>query len=418
MLFYRLLVSLAAPFLLAVLVGRVVIGRERVADLSQRLGGGTGQPGAIWLHGASNGELTSARPLIEALRAAFPDRPLIVTANTLSGRDMVAGWGLCRVRARLAPLDLRWILARFRRRWRPAAGLSLENELWLNRIVTSRAPVLAVSARLSQRSAARWRRVPGPMRVALNHLTRLYPQDASSAQRFVSLGLDPARLAPVLMLKKDAAQPPPPERDLVEFRALYFRPDTILAASTHEGEEAVIAHAFALARRRDPALKLILAPRHPRRAAAVAALIRAADLSCATRSRGDRPGPDTAVYLADTLGEMPLWYALAGITFVGGSLVPRGGHTPYEPASAGSAIVHGPHVGNFETAYAALDAGGGARTAADAQAIVAGFMSLRSAAAQADQARRAELALSRIPGAEQGVAEIVGRLGALLAKAR
>ena len=139
MLTYRLLLTILAPFLTLLAVLRLLRGRESLRDLTERLGGGRGQAsqGVIWLHGASNGELTSATALVRALLAAFPKRALLITCNTPSARRLVQSWDLPRVHARLAPVDLRWVLARFRARWHPAALIVLENELWPNRIATA-----------------------------------------------------------------------------------------------------------------------------------------------------------------------------------------------------------------------------------------------------------------------------------------
>jgi 3-deoxy-D-manno-octulosonic-acid transferase len=407
MLPYRLLISLIAPLLLARLGWRVLRGRESRADLAERLGRGAGgAPGAVWLHGASNGELASARPLVETLLAARPDLRLVVTANTVTGRALVRGWGLDRVEARLAPLDLRPCLHRFRRVWQPVLLVVLENELWPNRIVTATEPVVCVGARMSARSFARWSRVPGLARALLGRVRLLFPQDGASAQRFAELGLAPARLGPVGTLKAEVTPAAPDPAALQALAPVFPRAETLLAASTHEGEEEILLQAFAAARRARPGLKLILAPRHPARGPALAALLARQGLRFTRRADGEAPAAEDAVYLADTLGEMALWYRLAGVTFVGGSLVDRGGHTPFEPAAAGSAILHGPHVSNFADIYGALDAGGGALVAKDAEGLVACLERLSSAQAQAALAERAAAVLAA-ERQEAGVADLV-----------
>jgi len=359
-LYYRIIISLIAPFILAALLARVLVRRETLADFRQRLGGGSAINGTIWLHGASNGELTSARALIGALRSEFAQHPLVVTANTISGRDLVAGWRMPGVHARLAPLDLRWVLARFRRAIQPHAEIILENELWPNRIETSPVPVVCFAARMSARSFLRWQRLGRPGRAVLGRIDWLSAQDAASADRFEALGVGTDRIGPVISLKPGVALPPPPEQELARLRPLFKRGKTVLAASTHKGEDAIVLAAFNSARAAIPELKLILAPRHPRRSAEISGLLAGAGMQFAVRSQNQDVNPETEVFLADTLGEMPLWYALAGITFVGGSLVDKGGHTPFEPVQAGSAVVHGPYVSNFQAPYDALDAAGGA----------------------------------------------------------
>ena len=391
---YRLILSLALPVLLARLAWRVLARREAWADFAERLGGGgRGAGGALWLHAASNGELTSALGLMAALRARRPDLPILVTTNSLTGRALARRTGYA---AALAPLDAGWAVARFLARHRPAALVTMEAELWPNRFAACAArgiPILVLGARMSARSARGWARLPGLARRVLALPRLVAPQDAESGARLVALGLPAARLGPVVNLKAMPALTPPDAAERARLAPLFPRADTILAASTHAGEEALILAAFRAARRARPDLRLILAPRHPARADEVAMAIRAAGLDSSRRSAGGAPGA-TPVYLADTLGEMALWYALAGVTIVAGSFTDRGGHTPHEPAAAGSAILHGPDVANFAASYAALDAGGGARACADADALAAALADLADPARQAQMAAAARRILA------------------------
>lgn len=344
----------------------------------------------VWLHGASNGELAAARPVIAALRSALPGLRLVVTANSLSGRDLVQGLALPGTAVRLAPHDDTRTLKRFLDAARPAALIVIENELWPNRLRLAAArgiPVFCLAARISERSAGAWRRIPGLARSVIGAITWLAPQDTASRDRFRALGLPEDRIGPLMVLKSaagaiDAAPLPCP------------RATTLLAASTHAGEEAIVLAAFKRALAARPDLRLILAPRHPRRRAEVEAAIRDAGLAFATRSAGAEPDAALPVYLADTLGEMDRWYAGAGMTFVGGSLVDRGGHTPFEPAAHGSAILTGPHVANAAPAYAALLAAGGAIEVTDAASLAAAILGLADSRAQVRQAEAAARALA------------------------
>lgn len=344
----------------------------------------------IWLHAASNGELAAARPVIAALRAALPGLRLLVTANSLTGRDLAAGWSLPGTRARLAPHDDGATVARFLDTARPLALIVIENELWPNRLslCASRGiPVFCLSARLSDRSARLWRRFPGLAAQVIGAIRWLAPQDEASRGRFAALGLAPERIGPAMVLKSAAAAS--------EAVPLPFpRATTLLAASTHEGEEAIALAAFAGARATRADLHLILAPRHVRRRDEVEAAIRAAALPFATRSRGAEPDAAVPVYVADTMGEMGRWYAGAGMTFVGGSLVDRGGHTPFEPAAHGSAILTGPNVANAAPAYAALFAAGGATEVTDATSLAAAILRLADPETQRRQAGAATRALA------------------------
>lgn len=336
----------------------------------------------IWLHGASVGELMSARPVIEALAERCP---LILTANTTTGRAVAEGWGL---RARLAPLDTPQSLRRFLARFRPRVAVTLENELWPNRsalLDDAGVRQIVIGARMSERSARRWARLPwliGPM---LGRIYGLSAQDLGSEERLTRLGLPQDALLPRMQLKllAPARSTPGPQTET--------RARTILAASTHEGEDAPILDAFMAARRAlGGGLRLIIAPRHPVRADDVAALMAQRGLAPARRSAGaDESAP---ILLADTMGEMGRWYDAAAICITGGSLVAKGGHTPWEPAAHGCAILHGPHVSNFSEDYALLHAVNGAETLPqDAGAALARLASDPQLAAQMGANARALL---------------------------
>ncbi|MBA4489911.1 3-deoxy-D-manno-octulosonic acid transferase [Paracoccus sp. S1E-3] len=324
-------------------------------DLAERLVLDPAQPdeaAPIWLHGASVGELMSARPVIEALVRRCP---LLLTTNTTTGRALAQDWGM---RARLAPLDTPQSLRRFLARFRPRVAVTLENELWPNRsalLAAAGVKQIVIGARMSERSARRWARLPwliGPM---LGRIDGLSAQDLGSEERLTRLGLPDRALLPRMQLKllAPARSTPGPQPET--------RDRTILAASTHEGEEGAILDAFMAARRAlGGGLRLIIAPRHPARADEVAGMMAQRGLAPARRSLGaDETAP---ILLADTLGEMARWYDAASICITGGSLVAKGGHTPWEPAAHRCAILHGPHVSNFAEDYALLHAVGGAET--------------------------------------------------------
>lgn len=407
MLVYRAIMGCLAPVLLAVTLVAGWRGRLAPGALAERLGLVPRRaPGPlVWLHGASNGEVTSARAVIARLQAARPGLRVLVTANTGTAVAMVRAWALPGVTSALAPLDAWGAAGRLIGRQAPGLLVVVENELWPARLAAARAaglPVALIGARLSPRSAARWRRLaPGLVRRALAGLAFASAQDEGSAARLLALGLPKAVLGPVVMLKAAVAPggPAPRPTDLARDRVL-------LAASTHPGEEAAILAAFAQAR--DQFRLLILAPRHPRRSAEVAGLIAAAGLPFARRSEGAWPGAGgEAVFLADTMGEMPLWYAAAGVTVIGGSFVPLGGHTPFEPAAAGSALVHGPFMENFADAARALAAQGAALSVSRG-GLGAALLPL-DAARQASLAARARLALGGAEGVE-GLADALVRL--------
>lgn len=395
MFLYRLVMAMALPVLSASTGLATWRGRAGRGALAERLAlekprrGATGP--RLWLHGASLGELTSARWLIAEILAERPDLALIVTCNSSTGRQMVQGWGLQRCTVRLAPFDTPGVLRRFIAHWQLAALITLENEIWPERVAQAHVrglPVLWIGARMSERSAAMWSRVaPRLIRSTLARMAFVSAQDEGSEQRLVSLGLPAAAIGPRLMLKARAGAAPAPAPP---FAAPAPRAEILLAASTHEGEDEVILEAF---QNQSRFRHLILAPRHPERAGAIRAAILQRGLTLAQRSAGQVPAPGTAVFLADSLGEMAHWYAIAGATLIGGTFAERGGHTPFEPAAQGSAILHGPSVANFAEPFALLDAEGGA-VALRGPADLAGALEALDAPRQATLAAQAKRLLA------------------------
>ncbi|MDK8873610.1 glycosyltransferase N-terminal domain-containing protein [Paracoccus sp. SSJ] len=368
--------------------------RERLA-----LSGPEVAPGGIWLHAASVGELNSVQVLAEELARDFP---LVVTVNSLTGRDLARRLGHA---CALAPLDVPQAVGRFLDRVRPAVLVTVENELWPNRSAMAAARGVAqvvVGARISARSAARWGRLPGLIGPMLARIDALSAQDADSEARLLALGLRADALTPRLNLKLLGPARVDPGEDAPD----RFR--TVLAASTHEGEDAAMLDAWAAAREAAPGLRLILAPRHPQRGDAVAALIAARGLEVVRRSRGG--GLGAAVLLADTLGEMASWYRAAGICITGGSFADHGGHTPWEPAAWRCAILHGPHVANHAGDYADLEAAGAARGCE-----AAALPQLLAALAQdaAGQRRMGEAARALLLARAGNPATLIERIGHL-----
>lgn len=333
--------------------------------------------------------------MIQELLSAAPDLTVLVTVNSQTARDLVESWGVRRIRSAFAPFDTRPALRAFLDRWQPLALIVIEAELWPERIAMCArhaVPVFVIGARMSEGSYRAWRWLPFVMRRMLRSVRMLCAQDPASQARFRALGLPDSRLGPLVNLKATHAALPPDAEHGLPWR----REDTFLAASTHEGEEEVVLDAFDRARLHRPELRLVLAPRHPRRRDDIEAMLRKRGLDFATRSRGTPIQPRTSVYLADTMGEMALWYSAAGIVFVGGSLVDRGGHTPFEPAAHDCAILHGPHVSNSAPAYAALRAGNAAIEVTDAHSLARALVTLGNPAAQAELGRKGREALAAL----------------------
>lgn len=407
--------ALAPAYAAATLTAR----RGGVRALPERFGRGRpALPGPrMWLHAASVGEVAAAKGVLDTCLAAAPDLCALVTAHTATGRDAARRWDEPRAEIRLAPWDVPSAQRRLLRGWQPAAHVFVENELWPARLIAcARAgvPVMAAGARISERSADRWaRRAPGAIARLLRGIDYLCPQDEASGDRLVALGLPADRLGPAETLK--AALPPvPPLPDAARLRDAFPRARTVLAASTHPGEEVLALDAFAAARRARPDLRLMLAPRHPDRANEVAALVRSRGLQALRRTDPDGAGladPGT-VYLVDTLGELRALYGHAALAFVGGSTADLGGHTPYEPVAAGCVVAHGPDTENAAEAYAALAAADAAIMAPDAAGLAEAFALVDAPARLAAMAARARAALAGPAPTVPGL--IAARVAALL----
>ncbi len=402
----RLLLPLVPWAMLAVALWRWLLGREPRAALGQRLGF-VPRPAAgatIWLHAASNGELASARWVLEDLLAARAGLQVLVTTNTATAQAMAAAWGLRGVTVAFAPLDLRPVIHRLLRAWNPQALITVEGEIYPRRFALcakAHIPIALIGARMSERSFLGWQTLQPVMARALGRVDMASVQDEASGQRLRALGLPVGAMRAPCDLKAVAiARQPVPSLAPRESRARW-----VLAASTHAGEEAAILDAFAQVRDRFD--HLILAPRHPRRGDDVAAVIAARGLPLSRRSSGARPG-DESVYLADTMGEMDLWYQLCGVCIVGGSFVPKGGHTPWEPVRMGCAIVHGPWVENFAAPYAELAVVGAALRVQDGQTLAQALVRLN--AEGQDRQTHAAAQILRGIGSGAGLCDDIGEL--------
>lgn len=383
---YLLASRLADRLALPLLRRRAARGKEDPARLPERLGrAGLARPGGrlVWLHAASVGEAVSALPLIEALGRCI-DAAFLLTTGTVTSARRVAGALPPGAMHQFAPVDTHRAVRRFLDHWRPDLAVWIESELWPRLVMeTARrgVPMALVNARLSERSFRRWRRLPAMARRMLGSFRTVLAQDEETVERLRALGVA-GRTAG--NLKALVRVPDCDLGELASIRAALGRRPVWLAASTHAGEEGAVLGAQRALRQTHRPL-LILAPRHPERGDEVARLVAGAGLGAARRSAGGLPHGEADVWLADTLGEMGLWCRLAPVCFVGGSLVPAGGHTPFEPALLGAAVLHGPHVANFAPAYAALDRGGGALAVQDADALAAALDRLLGDPAAAEE---------------------------------
>lgn len=414
---YALATDFAGPALRLLLARRGSRGKEDRARIGERMGRpGKPRPAGplVWVHGASVGEALSALPLIGRLLDTRPDLQILVTTGTVTSAAMMAERLPPRAFHQFVPLDRRPWAASFLDHWRPDLALWLESELWPNLLVAARArtiPLVLVNARLSARSFARWRVASGFARWLLGHFSICLAQSETDATRLRALR------APNVSCPGNLKRAAPPlaadEAELKRLRAAVGTRPVWLAASTHAGEEAIAARVHRALAAKHPRLLTIIVPRHPARGLAIARDLAGDGLKIARRAAGEPIAPDTDIYLADTMGELGLFYRLAPVAFVGGSLVPHGGQNPLEPAQLGAAILHGPHVANFRDIAAALGASGAAEPVADEAALTAALG--RLLADPAEVARRGEAGRSAAAAETQVLDRIMTALAPLLA---
>ncbi|MGR8918715.1 MAG: lipid IV(A) 3-deoxy-D-manno-octulosonic acid transferase [Gammaproteobacteria bacterium] len=336
--------------------------RQRMGERLGLFGAPAPAPGAIWGHAVSVGESMAAVPLVSELRARFPQLPVVVTTTTLTGADMVARRLGSGVTHRYFPYDLPFIVRRFLDHVAPRMLIVLETELWPHVIEQSRRrgiPVALVNARLSQRSLDNYRRVRPLSAWLVGMLDCVVAQSGADAARFRQLGVSEDRTSVSGSLKFDIDLPPSLlEQGEALRRALGASRPVLMLGSTREGEEAILLPALRALRQRYADLLVVIAPRHPERFREVRELFRDAGFAVASHSAGETCGPDTTVYLLDTMGDMVRFYAAADIAFVGGSLLPYGGHNVLEPAALATPVLSGPHTFNFAEISELLEAAG------------------------------------------------------------
>ncbi|WP_018954088.1 lipid IV(A) 3-deoxy-D-manno-octulosonic acid transferase [Thioalkalivibrio sulfidiphilus] len=356
----------------------------------------------LWVHAVSVGEVVAAVPLVRALMARFPDHRILVTTTTPTGSAELRRRLGETVEHRYLPLDLPHLMRGLLRAVRPRLLVVMETELWPNLFAACRrqgVPVMLVNGRLSARSFRGYRRIRPLVAEALGAVTALAARSDEDAERFIGLGARPERVRVTGNLKYDLELP----AGGAGIKPL-MRPAWI-AASTHEGEDERLLAVHGRVLERVPDALLILVPRHPERFEAVAELCRAAGMPAARRSRGEQPGPDTRVWLGDTMGELPELFPLARVAFMGGSLVPTGGHNPLEAAAHGLPVLTGPHVFNFREVFDALVQAGGAEVVADEATLAGRLIALLSD--EAERSRRGESAARVVQENRGAVARVV-----------
>jgi 3-deoxy-D-manno-octulosonic-acid transferase len=305
--------------------------------------------GCIWVHSVSVGEVRAALPLIIALQNRYPKQSLLVTTTTPTGSRQVKASLGNRVQHVYLPFDLPGSVRRFLARARPQLAIMMETELWPNlfhHCAVAKIPLIVANARLSEKSARRYRQIAGVMGQLLSCTSLIATQTEADAVRFRQLGAP--RVAVMGNLKYEITLPDNlPEQGRTLRRLLGEQRPVLIAASTHAAEEEAMVEAFCILQRTLPNILLLWVPRHPERFSAVAKLCRQRGLKVVKRSENMACEGATQIFLGDSMGELLLFYAAADVAFVGGSLIPKGGHNVLEPALLGLPLVFGPHMFHF-----------------------------------------------------------------------
>jgi 3-deoxy-D-manno-octulosonic-acid transferase len=370
---YRAMTVALTPAVLFYLKRRQRRGKEDGERLGERLGIASVRrpPGPlVWIHTASVGEATSVLVLMQRIIDQRAGVQILATTGTVAAARLLETRLPKGVRHQFVPIDLPRPVERFLDHWRPELAIWVESELWPNLVLSTQRrgiPMLLLNGRLSDRSQARWRVLPGMIRPMLRAFALCLAQDEFQAERFRRLR------APVVASVGDlktAAEPLAADPTaLAELRQQVGARPLWLAASTHAGEEAIAAAAHRDIVQSHQGLLTIIAPRHPVRGPAIAEMLRMDGLRVARRAAGEPITDDTDVYIADTLGELGLFFRLSGIAFVGGSLVGKGGHNPFEAARLDCAVLHGPDMTNCAAMADALRAADASETIRDVESL-------------------------------------------------
>jgi len=371
---YTVLMYCLTPFFLLRLWWRGRVNPAYRQRIAERFGyvPRTIQP-CLWVHAVSVGETIAARPLIERLLHEYPHHVLWVTTTTPTGSETVKRLFGGRVLHSYFPYDLPDAAARFLQRVRPSLLVVMETEIWPNLYAACaqrQIPLMLANARLSERSVQGYARIQTLVEETLANVSQIAARDVQDSLRFQQLGASPEQVSACGNIKFDLQVPGGMAETAQQLRQQWGANRPVwVAASTHAGEDETVLRVFAGLRVQVPELLLIVVPRHPERFDAVAKLCADTGLPTMRRSAGGAFSPETALIVGDSMGEMLLWYAAAEVAFIGGSLIPHGGHNPLEAAAFGVPVVSGEHVHNFTDMFPALCATGGAVLIRDGAAL-------------------------------------------------
>lgn len=350
--FYTLAFYLASPLILGRLWWR---GRDDIAyrqRIGERFGHYQSKPVAqsIWLHAVSYGEAVAAESLIKQLMTSYPEHTIVITTMTITGSQRITSQFGAQVQHVYIPYDLPAAIRRFIKHFNPKMGILMETELWPNLLKTCEQhniPMMIANGRLSMRSTRGYARIKPMVNKMVNSLSIIATQSKTDAKRFKLLGANKKSVHVAGNLKNDFT-PPQDQIDAgKQLRATINQPRPVwVAASTHEGEEAMVLEAYREIKNTIPDCLLILVPRHPERFDSIFELCSQCDFTVIRRSKQDPIRSETDILLGDTMGEMFIFYAMSDVALVAGSLQPIGGHNLLEPTSVGIPIITGPHLFN------------------------------------------------------------------------
>jgi len=401
---YRTGVSLLRPIAPLLLKYRARQGKEDPVRRAERLGRPATErpPGRlVWVHAASVGETNVALPVIEKILDGGADRHVLLTTGTTTSAALAARRLPKRAFHQFVPLDAAQYAGTFLSHWRPDLAIFTESEIWPNLILeaaTRDIPLTLINARMSPRSMRRWRRNAKIARPLFSRFALVLTQNDRVTRVIRFLGAPKVETAG--NLKIDAPPPPVDAEELERLKSATAGRPLLLAASTHPGEDDVVAEAHTLMRAAHPDLLTLIVPRHPDRAAAVQQALSRRGFSVERRTQSNLPSRSADIFIADTIGELGTFYALSPVAFIGGSLVPHGGQNPIEAVRNGAAVLSGPHTHNFNDFYAALLKNGGAIAVTGAKELAENASRLISnEAARAELRRGAEGTLHALSGA-------------------
>lgn len=411
---YLWLTAFSTPALLWQQKRRLAQGKELADRMQERLGVASRErePGQlVWFHAASVGETLSLISLIRKLLSGDPKLRVLVTSTTVTSARLLSEILPQGAIHQFSPFETRSAVRTFLDHWRPDLAVWTESELWprlLSETYRRDIPMLLINARVSEKTMVRWRRWSRTAQALLSPFRAILVQEEKSAQVMRDIGVPAELLTVTGSLKEELPPPDVKSEDLTALQGMLGDRPRWLAASTHDSEEDRLASAHLKAFGKGPdAPLLIIAPRHPERGPAIAESLKNRGLRVALRSAAAMPDALTDVYVADTIGEMGLWYRICRVAFIGGSLARIGGHNPYEPIQLDCAILHGPHVTNFAEIYARLAKAGAALLAETEDEIVAGLGMVQDEQRRADMASAARTVLNlEVSATGQAMAKI------------